>query len=151
MRVHNDYKDGWNVASQVDDPNSVFSFWQKLLKLRKQYEALVYGMSAEALVNNSADMTGTFIPLDEKNEKSYSYIRHDKTIDQKILVVLNFSRSGPDTEGYYHGEKTTVELPSDIDVSKAKLIITNGDQKEGSGLENGKIVLSEWEGRVYLL
>lgn len=43
MRVHNDYKEGWNVAAQVDDPNSVFSFWQKLLKLRKEYEALVYG------------------------------------------------------------------------------------------------------------
>jgi glycosidase len=45
MRVHDDYKEGWNVAAQVDDPNSVFSFWQKLLKLRKEYEALVYGMS----------------------------------------------------------------------------------------------------------
>jgi glycosidase len=43
MRVHDDYKEGWNVAAQVDDPNSVFSFWQKLLKLRKEYEALVYG------------------------------------------------------------------------------------------------------------
>jgi hypothetical protein len=94
---------------------------------------------------------GTFIPLDEKNEKTYSYIRHDKTIDQKILVVLNFSRSGPDAEGYYHGEKSSFDLPKDLDVSKAKLIITNGEEKEGSGLEGSTIELSEWEGRVYVL
>ena len=95
--------------------------------------------------------TGTFIPLDEKNEKTYSYIRHDKTIDQKLLVILNFSRSEPDSEGYYHGEKASFEIPSDIDISKAKLIITNGEEKEGSGLEGNKIELSEWEGRVYVL
>jgi alpha-glucosidase len=96
-------------------------------------------------------IAGTFIPLDEKNEKTYSYIRHDKTIDQKILVILNFSRSGPDAEGYYHGEKASFEVPSDIDVSNARLIITNGGEKEGSGLEGSKIELSEWEGRVYVL
>jgi len=66
-------------------------------------------------------------------------------------VVLNFSRSGPDSEGYYHGEKTTIELPSDVNVSTAKLIVTNGDVKEGSGLDGNKIELSEWEGRIYLL
>jgi glycosidase len=150
MRVHDDYKEGWNVAAQVDDPNSVFSFWQKLLKLRKEYEALVYGMS-EFKSHGQADITGTFIPLDEKNEKTYSYIRHDKTIDQKLLVILNFSRSEPDSEGYYHGEKASFEIPGDIDISKAKLIITNGEEKEGSGLEGNKIELSEWEGRVYVL
>jgi hypothetical protein len=94
---------------------------------------------------------GSFIPLDEKNEKTYSYIRHDKTIDQKLLVVLNFSRSGPDSEGYYHGEKSAVELPKDLDVSNAKLIVTNGEAKEDSGIEGSKIELSEWEGRIYLL
>jgi hypothetical protein len=31
------------------------------------------------------------------------------------------------------------------------LIITNGEEKEGSGLEGNKIELSEWEGRVYVL
>jgi glycosidase len=55
MRVHNDYKEGWNVAAQVDDPNSVFSFWQKLLKLRKEYEALVYGMSSKRACYLHAD------------------------------------------------------------------------------------------------
>lgn len=43
MKVHDDYKEGWNVAAQVDKPDSVFSFWQKMLQFRKKYEALVYG------------------------------------------------------------------------------------------------------------
>jgi hypothetical protein len=67
------------------------------------------------------------------------------------LVILNFGRSGPDSEGYYHGEKSSVELPKDVDVSNAKLIITNGEAKEGSGIDGSKIELSEWEGRVYVL
>jgi alpha-glucosidase len=43
MRVHNDYAQGWNVEQQSKDPNSVWRFWQKMLGLRKQYEALIYG------------------------------------------------------------------------------------------------------------
>lgn len=45
MRVHDDYKQ-WNVAAQVADKESVWSFWQDMLKLRKQYEALIYGDSS---------------------------------------------------------------------------------------------------------
>lgn len=43
MKVHDDYKEGWNVAAQVDKPDSVFSFWQKMLQYRKKYESLIYG------------------------------------------------------------------------------------------------------------
>lgn len=44
MRIHDDYKQ-WNIAAQRKDPNSVWAFWQKMLSLRKEYEALVYGES----------------------------------------------------------------------------------------------------------
>ena len=44
MRVHDDYAT-WNVAAQMKDPASVWSFWQEMLSLRKKYEALIYGMS----------------------------------------------------------------------------------------------------------
>jgi glycosidase len=50
MQVHDDYKEGWNVASQVDDPDSVWSFWRKMLKLRKEYEALIYGKDQPSMV-----------------------------------------------------------------------------------------------------
>jgi glycosidase len=45
MRVHDDYAEGWNVAQQLEDQDSPFKFWQKMLALRKEYEALIYGMS----------------------------------------------------------------------------------------------------------
>ena len=42
MRVHDDYKT-WNVAAQTKDPESVLTFWTKMLRIRKEYEALIYG------------------------------------------------------------------------------------------------------------
>lgn len=104
------------------------------------------------LEEHCIDITpGSFLPLDENNGKTYSYVRDDKTIGQKLLVVLNFARTGADSEGYYYGEKATVQLPKDLDVSSAKLIVTNGEAKEGSGIEGSSIDLGEWEGRIYLL
>jgi oligo-1,6-glucosidase len=42
MRVHDDYKT-WNAAVQTKDEGSVWSFWQKMLALRKKYDTLIYG------------------------------------------------------------------------------------------------------------
>ena len=36
MRVNDDYKLGWNAASQIPDPDSVLSFWGKAVKMRKE-------------------------------------------------------------------------------------------------------------------
>ncbi|ORY32235.1 glycoside hydrolase superfamily [Naematelia encephala] len=129
MRVHDDYADGWNVAAQMKDPNSPWSFWQKMLKLRKDFPALVYGK---------------FIPLDEKNEDTYAYIRDDSTISQILLIVLNFAR------GDGRGATSTFVVPKEVDVSNAKLIISNGQAKQGSAID-GEIQLSPWEGRIYVL
>ncbi|CAD6587105.1 MAG: hypothetical protein TREMPRED_004662 [Tremellales sp. Tagirdzhanova-0007] len=128
MRVHDDYAQGWNVAAQVDDPDSVWSFWQHMLKLRKQYEALIYGK---------------FLPLDEANEETYGWIRDDPTIDQRLLVILNFAR------GDGRGARSTF-TPTNIDTKRAKLIVTNGPAKIDSGID-GDIKLEPWEGRIYLL
>lgn len=40
MRVNVDYKT-WNVKAQIDDPDSVYSFWKKALNVRKNHEPLV--------------------------------------------------------------------------------------------------------------
>jgi oligo-1,6-glucosidase len=42
LSTDNDYMD-WNVTKQQKDPNSIWRFYQKLLRLRKEHEALVYG------------------------------------------------------------------------------------------------------------
>ena len=127
MRVHDDYADGWNVEQQTQDPASVWSFWKKMLATRKQYEALIYGK---------------FVPLDEKNEEVYAWIRDDPTIGQKLLVVLNFARG----EGK-RGKEVKWTVPVEVE---GKLVITNGAAAEGAALEK-EVTLSPWEGRIYLL
>lgn len=42
MKIHDDYT-AWNAANQVADPNSIWTFWQALLKLRSTNLCLVYG------------------------------------------------------------------------------------------------------------
>ena len=37
MRIPDDYKT-WNVSNQINDQNSVLSFWTRVLVVRKQYE-----------------------------------------------------------------------------------------------------------------
>jgi glycosidase len=49
MRVHDDYKT-WNIEAQRKDPNSVWSFWKRMLSLRHEYEALVYGESGSGII-----------------------------------------------------------------------------------------------------
>jgi oligo-1,6-glucosidase len=54
LAADNDYVD-WNVAKQQEDPNSIWRFYQKLLRLRKEHEALVYG-SFEAVNRKKKDV-----------------------------------------------------------------------------------------------
>ena len=58
--------------------------------------------------------------------------------------MLNMARGGG------RGEEVTFELPSEVDASKSKLVITNGPADEGSALES-PLKLSPFEGRIYLL
>jgi oligo-1,6-glucosidase len=44
MRVHDDYPE-WNVEKQQNDPDSVLSFWKKMLKFRKKYLSCVSRLS----------------------------------------------------------------------------------------------------------
>lgn len=40
MRLNVDYET-WNAKAQIDDPDSVQSFWKKALSVRKNHELLV--------------------------------------------------------------------------------------------------------------
>ena len=88
--------------------------------------------------------SGKFIPLDESDESIYAYIRDDPTIGQKLLVVLNMDR------GDGRGKAVNYSIPSSVDGSKSKLIITNGPAEEGSSFDK-EIQLEPFEGRIYLL
>lgn len=97
-------------------------------------------------IGTYVDFIGTFGPL-ETADDIYAYTRADSTINQKLLVILNFAR-GSDRRG----EAMTFEVPKDLGVSGAKLLVTNnGELQEGSGIEGGKVELGKYEGRIYLL
>jgi alpha-glucosidase len=63
-----------NVATELQDPNSVLNFYKTALRLRHKDKAL---------------LDGEYVALDENNPDVYSYLR--KTKDEAVLVVLNVS------------------------------------------------------------
>ncbi len=62
-----------NVDSQLKDDDSIYSYYQKLIRLRKEYDIISYG-----------DIT----PKDEKNPSVLSYLRTYG--GEKMLVICNF-------------------------------------------------------------
>ena len=65
-----------NVADQLNREDSVFHYYQKLIKLRKEYEIIVYGKYELLLPDD---------------EHIFAYVR---TLgNQKLLVVCNFSKT----------------------------------------------------------
>jgi alpha-glucosidase len=63
-----------NVADESKDPNSVLTFYKKVLKLRHTNRAL---------------LDGSYIPQNENDQNVLSYLRSYK--DQTVLVALNMS------------------------------------------------------------
>lgn len=66
-----------NAESQIEDPESVFSFYQNLVRLRKEYAVFV---------------DGSFDLLMEEDEQVFAYTRTDA--DSQILVCADFAGRG---------------------------------------------------------
>ena len=78
MTINRDYKD-WNVASQIEDPNSVMSYWKQMLAFRKkQADVLVYGQYDP-------------IPESDTGEMVLGYRRGHHETGETMVVLLNFS------------------------------------------------------------
>jgi oligo-1,6-glucosidase len=73
IKVNPNYQE-INVADQKDDPDSVLSYYRKLIRLRKKYDIIVYG---------------NYQPLLEGDENIFAYIR--KLDSQRLLVLCNFT------------------------------------------------------------
>ncbi|GHT66015.1 oligo-1,6-glucosidase [Spirochaetia bacterium] len=73
MGINPNYKT-INAAAQVSDPESVFSFYKRLIRLRKEYPVIVYG-DYELL-----------LPEDER-----LFVYHRRFEDASILVLCNFT------------------------------------------------------------
>lgn len=86
-----------NVAAALEDKNSIFYHYQKLIALRKQNPVIVYG---------------DFIPLFETHSAVFAYERKDN--DQHLVVLNNFS-----------AEPQTLALPEHIANRSVECLISN--------------------------
>ena len=85
-----------NVAAQEKDPQSILSYYKKMVALRKQNKTLVYGQ---------------YQLVDKNNPQVYAYTR---TLDKRqLLVVLNFSK-----------DKAICQIPKDLSIG-GKVLINN--------------------------
>ncbi|CAG7920301.1 unnamed protein product [Penicillium olsonii] len=78
MTVNRDYVD-WNVASQLEDPQSIMAYWKEVIALRKKLSGVfVYG---------------SYTPLSETEtgEMVLGFERECKETGQQVVVLLNFS------------------------------------------------------------
>lgn len=96
LKVNENYKEGINVAHQEDDKSSVLNYFKKMVQVRKDHLALVYGAYQLLLVSD---------------EEVYAYTR--TLADERYLVLLNFST------------KKVVKNISKIDFKKTELVLSN--------------------------
>lgn len=110
-----------NAEQALNDPNSIFHYYKKLIRLRKEQPIIVYG---------------TYRLILEEDNKIFAYTR---TLEDQVLVVItNFS-----------SEHVQFELPKDIGYSKQELLIHNYEVKQDEDAR--KFSLRPYEARVYLL
>jgi oligo-1,6-glucosidase len=99
MRVHDNYKEV-NIAAQEKDPNSVLTFWKKVLTIRKEH--------ADVLVH------GQFELFDYENLNTFWYVKDYQ--GKKLLVALNFS-----------DEEQAFSVPPSVKDRKLNLLLANVD------------------------
>ena len=97
IKVNPNYKE-INAAQQLADPNSIFYYYQKLIRLRKEKDIIVYG---------------GFEPLYRDDEQIFAYIRRQE--QEKLLTVCNFS-----------DKNAEMEIPEEF--KGAECLITNLDR-----------------------
>ncbi|WP_099361143.1 alpha,alpha-phosphotrehalase [Fredinandcohnia onubensis] len=112
-----------NAQEALEDKDSVFYHYQKLIRLRKDFDIITYG---------------DYELLHEDHPEIFAYVRNGE--NEKLLVVNNF-----------YGRETTFEIPADLNVSEyiSDLLISN---YENSQLDLSKgIKLRPYESVVYHL
>jgi oligo-1,6-glucosidase len=108
-----------NVAGDRAAPDSIFSYYQRLIRLRKANPVIVYG---------SYDL------LLAEHPQIYAFTR---TLGEaRLLVALNFSRESP-----------TITLPAELAAAAVELLIANYPIDAAAGV--GEFALRPYEARVY--
>lgn len=120
LKTNPNYKE-INVKSALENKNSVFYFYQKLIKLRHELPIIT---------------TGKYELIDASNPYIYTYFREEK--NHALIVIANFT----DREINY-------SIPKTVYYSSSKLII--GNQNLPNEISNGELDLSAYGCAVYEL
>ncbi|MBD1379636.1 glycoside hydrolase family 13 protein [Metabacillus arenae] len=121
LKVNPNYKE-INVKKSLEDSNSIFYYYQNLIKLRKEHEVFVYG---------------DYDLILENHEKIYAYTR---VLDNETLLIMtNFSN-----------ESSEFQMPIHIHYHSKNLLISNYEVEEKDD-KISSIFLKPYEARVYLL
>jgi len=120
LKVNPNYVD-INVEQSMEDSNSIYHFYKKLIKLRKEEDALVYG---------SYDL------ILDKHDSIYAYTR---TLDEEVIVVIT----------NLFAEKATFKLPSSLKNKSYELCLCNYEVDPEEDIAT--IELKPYEARVYKL
>ena len=118
IKVNSNYKE-INAEEQVEDPNSILKYYKKLIALRKNKAALVYG---------------SFQEIYREHEEIYAYLRQLE--GQTLLIIVNF-----------FGNEPVFEFPEYIDYDKKQVLLSNY-KVEGEEISKS-IKLRPYETRVY--
>ncbi len=120
IKVNPNYPD-INVEQALADPNSIFYYYQQLIRLRKQYPVVVYG---------------TYDLMLDAHEQIYAFTR---TLDaERLLVMLNFS-----------ADTAVFTLPPHLTFAHHELLIANYAVSPDDDIR--LLNLRPYEARVYRL
>lgn len=90
-----------NVEQALEDPNSIYHYYKKLIDTRKEEEALLYG---------------SFDLLLKDHDQVFAYKR--MVDEEKVIVLTNL-----------FGEEAEVELPEELATPTLELLVSNYDVK----------------------
>ncbi|RSD25388.1 glycoside hydrolase family 13 protein [Mesobacillus subterraneus] len=96
IQVNPNYKD-INAKQAVEDPQSIYHYYRRLIQLRKEYPIIVYG---------------NYDILLPEDENIYVYTRTFES--QKLLVALNFT-----------AEEQSFDVPAELHGKEAQILISN--------------------------
>ena len=119
IKVNPNYRE-INVKNALADKNSIFYYYQNLIRLRKTYPIIVYG---------------DYTLLDPENDETFAYIRSYE--NEKLLVISNWT-----------DEEVCFTMPAKSQFTPKRVLVANYDNFDTNPEET--IVLRPWEAIVYL-
>ena len=111
-----------NAEKALQDKDSVFYFYKRLIELRKEVAVITQGDYTDLL---------------PEHERVFAYQR--KTETQTLVSISN-----------YYGETSEVELPNELELDKAQLLLGNYPDEQ-SHIPSSTVTLRPYETKILLI